>query len=157
MKKGTQTVTGNCKLDSVCAYAHNKEKKNGVEMLEQKVDALLKIIKDKNETINQLVKDVSKLKEMVGLFTKNKVDTIDDEITLDKNENDDECDDYDEDELRDEDDKNKDVTLEEIDNCLDADETASKKTKQIIKTSSANQNNKENENEKPWTRVIMTN
>ena len=24
-------------------------------------------------------------------------------------------------------------------------------TKQIIKTSSANQNNKENENEKPWT------
>ena len=84
---------------------------------------------------------------MVG----NKEDTIDDEITLDKNKNDDECDDCDEDELRVEDDKNKNVTLEEIDNCLDAVETASKKTKQIIKTSSANQNNKENENEKPWT------
>ena len=34
-------------------------KKNGVEMLEQKVDELLKIIKDKNETINQLVKDTN--------------------------------------------------------------------------------------------------
>ena len=137
---------GDCKLGSICAYAHNQSvhtahnnMKIEIEKLEQKVDRLTMIIKNKEDIINQLVKDVKVLRNIINKIELQDVDeNIDkEEITQEGIENDNECVECDKDEIVDE-----DVTLEEKD-----DETANLKTNQ----SSENQNNKENKTKKPWT------
>ena len=46
---------GSCKLGSACAYAHQTRRKVENGMIEQKLDELMKIIKEKDEVIDDLV------------------------------------------------------------------------------------------------------
>ena len=99
---------GNCKLGSICAYAHENDRKiekleqkveelkndRKVEMekLTQKVDELHQIIKNKELLINQLVKDIRNLQTCVTQlgFAYDKTDDEDEtdyeDATLEENE-----------------------------------------------------------------------
>ena len=95
---------GNCKLGSICAYAHKENESKIVEKLEQQVDELCQIVLKKEAIIDQLVNDVKELKNIVAsqnqkqnvgsemidekITLEENEDAIHDEITLEENEND---------------------------------------------------------------------
>ena len=77
---------GDCKLGSSCAYAHNSMKME-IEKLEQKVDGLTLIIKEKEDIINQLIKDVKDMKSIVDRIhfeDEDDDDTNDEDNSLDE-------------------------------------------------------------------------
>ena len=123
---------GNCKLGSICAYAHKENESKIVEKLEQQVDELCQIVLKKEAIIDQLVNDVKELKNIVAsqnqkqnvgsemidekITLEENEDAIHDEITLEENENNennDLCVDIDKDELVDEDENNEDCVLDD--------------------------------------------